>query len=99
MHPRRGRRRKRPGLSAKIGGLIVARHVHGQGGHRLRARVAGYEYDEVGVDLFVDPVLVDQPAGDLVKHELVAIRKRPPPALRKQGSQVIADVYPRSIFS
>ncbi len=98
MHPCRGCRRKRSRLPAEIGGTVVAGHVHGQGRNRPLARVPGYEYDQVGLDLLVDPVLVDQAPVDLVERQHMVIGKRPSPAGRKQLFEVLADVHPRNIL-
>ncbi len=58
----------------------------------------GYEKDEIGIDLPVDPVLMDQPSCDLAERQFMPFGKRPPPARHEQGLEVVSDGYPCSVL-
>jgi len=60
--------------------------------------VPGDEDDQVGFDLLIDPVLVDQAPVDLMERQCVVIRQRPSPAGRKEFFEAMADVYPRNVL-
>jgi len=98
VHPGRRCRGEAAGFPTKVCTPVVSGHVNCESGCRLHARVPGYKYDQVGIDLIVDPVLVDQPAIDLMEDQVVSLRKRPVPTGFKQILEIIPDVYSCSVL-